>query len=109
MKHMSSSSPVSVAGPIHKEKKFGACRFSPYSAKRPALPEYVEYLENEDMYDTIAALTDVETPTTDFEDDFHVRLSLDDDDVLDLNPSLNLTWSNEDISILLALMGKDAY
>ncbi|CAK4696263.1 hypothetical protein LEN26_007765 [Aphanomyces euteiches] len=97
------SSP-SAAGPIHKEKKSSG-RFSPYSTKRPALPEYVDYLENQDLYDTMAALTDVETPSTDFEDDF-VRLSMEED-ALDLNPSLDLVWSNEDLSILLALFEKD--
>ncbi|ETV79775.1 hypothetical protein H257_07000 [Aphanomyces astaci] len=109
MKTTSRSSMTTLAckGPAFHPKKI-AMRYSPYSAKRPTLPDYVEYLEDQDMYDTMAALTDVETPTTSAEGDFDedlVRLSLDND--IELVPGMSLAWSTEDISILLALFDKE--
>ncbi|EQC38044.1 hypothetical protein SDRG_04474 [Saprolegnia diclina VS20] len=91
-------------GPIAKKDR-KSHRFAPYSAKRPALPEYESYLEAMDSADEFCAETDVETPfSAVFEDDF-VRLSIEEE--LDMDPSLDMEWSTEDLSILLALFSKD--
>ncbi|OQR94967.1 hypothetical protein THRCLA_22195 [Thraustotheca clavata] len=82
---------------MKKERK--SQRFAPYSSKRPALPEFELYLESMDSADE----TDVETPSV-FEEDF-VRLSIDEE--FDMDPSLSMEWSPEDLSILLALFSKD--
>ncbi|RHY27306.1 hypothetical protein DYB32_007689 [Aphanomyces invadans] len=96
-----------LKGPaFHAKRATG--RYSPYSTKRPALPDIVDYLDDHDVCDSMAALTDVETPTTSVDDDFEDdlgRLSLDED--IDLVPGVNLAWSTEDVSILLALFDKD--
>ncbi|OQR82336.1 hypothetical protein ACHHYP_16205 [Achlya hypogyna] len=84
-----------------KERK--SHRFAPYSSKRPALPEYEMYLEAMDSADEFGAETDVETPSV-VETDF-VRLSLEEE--LDMDPSLDMEWNSEDLSILLALFAKD--
>jgi hypothetical protein len=82
-------------------------RFTPYViSKHSALPECGAYMEHEiDMLNNhVAVLTDVETSETDIEDDLSCDMS--NDERYDINPSLNMEWSEEDLLILLALFDK---
>ncbi|OQR86784.1 hypothetical protein ACHHYP_09943 [Achlya hypogyna] len=69
-------------------------RYAPYSPKRPSLVEHEIYVE-----ERIRACAPMDPVS--FDNDFHRQLSLDDDE--DLDPDLSVEWSRDEVAMFLTL------